>query len=65
MFRGAWKDLVLKYGADSISLEEEHCVRYKTHVIFMNIGYRLGILFFSAVLIWNTFLLGDVGKVGF
>ncbi|KAL4460983.1 hypothetical protein ABPG74_016455 [Tetrahymena malaccensis] len=60
--RGAWKNLVIKYAGDHISLEEEHNVKYKTHLSFVYLSYRLAWVLFAYVLIYNHFLLGDLGK---
>ena len=60
--RGAWKNLVIKYAGDHISLEEEHNVKYKTHLSFVFLSYRLAWVLFAYVLIYNHFFLGNIGK---
>jgi len=60
--RGAWKNLVYKYGGDHISLEEEHNFKYKTHLAFTWFSYRLAWFLFGYCCVYNTLLLGDLGK---
>jgi hypothetical protein len=60
--RGAWKNLVYKYGGDSYGLEEEHNFKYKSHLFFTWFSYRFAWICFAYVVIYNTFFLGDVGK---
>lgn len=52
----------MKYAGDHINLEEEHNVKYKTHMIFVNLSYRVAFMVFGYFLIYWTFFLGDVGK---
>ena len=58
----AWKNLVYKYQGDHMNLEEEHNYKYKTHLVFSWLSYRAAWCIFSYIIIYNTFLLGDVGK---
>jgi hypothetical protein len=44
-----------------ISLEEEHSMKYKTHLFIMNASYRVGWFLFLYMAIYSSFLLGDVG----
>ncbi|EGR34649.1 hypothetical protein IMG5_005150 [Ichthyophthirius multifiliis] len=60
--RGAWRNLVIKYAGDHIALEEEHNFKYKTHLSFVYLSYRLAWFLFGMTMIYNTFLLGDIGK---
>lgn len=46
-----------------ISLEEEHSMKYKTHLFIMNASYRVGWFLFLYMAIYGSFLLGDVGQV--
>ncbi|KRX06922.1 hypothetical protein PPERSA_07085 [Pseudocohnilembus persalinus] len=60
--RAAYKNLIYKWGGDSYGLEEEHNFKYKSHLLFTWLSYRLGWTLFVYFIIYNTFLLGDVGK---
>lgn len=60
--RGAWKNLVYKYSGDHISLEEEHNFKYKSHLVFVWLSYRLAWMLFAYCLVYNSILLGDIGK---
>ena len=55
----SFQTLVLKFGGDHISLEEEHNTKYKTHVFIMNLSYRVAWFLFGYMLIMGNFLLGD------
>ena len=46
-----------------ISLEEEHCMKYKTHMFITNLSYRFGSFLFVYMLIYASFLLGDMGAI--
>jgi len=61
--RGAWKNLVNKFGGDMISLEEEHSMKYKTHLFLMNVSYRAGWFLFVYMCVYGTFFLGDIGAM--
>ena len=53
----------MKFGGDMISLEEEHCVKYKTHMFITNVSYRVASFLFVYMLIYASFLLGDMGSI--
>lgn len=55
--------MVLRMSSDHIGLEEDHSYTYKMHPMVMNVIYRTGWFLFFYIIIWNTFLLGDPGKV--
>lgn len=44
-----------------ISLEEEHSMKYKTHLFIMNVSYRVGWFLFVYMWVYGSFLLGDIG----
>jgi hypothetical protein len=44
-----------------ISLEEEHSMKYKTHLFLMNVSYRFGWFFFVYMVFFASFMLGDIG----
>ena len=46
-----------------ISIEEEHSMKYKTHLFLMNVSYRFGVFFFGYMVIYGSFMLGDIGAV--
>jgi len=54
--------LVLKYAGDHVNLEEEHNGKYKTHMILVNLCYRVGAVLFAYMLFYWSFMLGDLGK---
>ena len=54
--------MIYKYGGDHIALEEEHNFRYKSHLAFTWLSYRACWMLFAYFMVYNTFLLGDVGK---
>ena len=53
--------MVNKFGADMISMEEEHSMKYKTHLFLMNASYRFGWFLFGYMIIYGSFYLGDIG----
>ena len=55
--------MIYKYGGDSYGLEEEHNFKYKSHLAFTWLSYRLGWMLFGCFIIYNTFLLGDVNFI--
>lgn len=44
-----------------ISIEEEHSMKYKTHLFLMNASYRFGWFLFVYMLIYGSCMLGDIG----
>ena len=48
---------------DHINLEEEHNIKYKTHMAFVNFSYRLAWFFFGYVTIYASFFLGEQGHI--
>lgn len=53
----------MKYSADHINLEEEHNVKYKTPMFFVNLSYRFALFLSFYMIVYTSFYLDDVGKV--
>jgi len=55
--------LVYKTAADSLSIDEVHCAKYKAPIYLLNFSYRLGSVLFLYCIVYYSFLLGDPLKV--
>eukprot|EP01017_Pseudomicrothorax_dubius_P024056 TRINITY_DN255_c0_g1_i1.p1 TRINITY_DN255_c0_g1~~TRINITY_DN255_c0_g1_i1.p1 ORF type:complete len:134 (+),score=39.01 TRINITY_DN255_c0_g1_i1:163-564(+) len=60
--KSAWKSLIYKFSADHINLEEEHNFKYKTHLSFVWVSYRLAWIFFTYFCLYTVAFLGDQGR---
>ena len=55
--------MVTKFAGDHISLEEEHNTKYKTHIVLMNVQYRVAWFLFVYMIVYGFCLLGDPALV--
>lgn len=61
--RSGWKNLVFRQAGNSMSMEEEHSIKYKTPIPLVNFSNRASIFILTYVVIACCFYIGDIAEI--
>ena len=62
LFSSLWRNLVWKFAGDHINLEEEHNVKYKTHMFLVNFNYKFAWFLTFYAMVYTGMALGEQGR---